>query len=145
MQIKKVQDELDVKRGVNLFVEVMGESPYFENWSKEDAEKRLMHSFSKAKDFAFFAEENGKAIGLLFCATYIWDDGIHVFVEDLYVDKEFRGKGAAKNLVEALEKTAKEKGIVVIDLFAHTQAKAFDFWKKMGYKQTHFVQMQKKL
>ncbi|MFH1895766.1 MAG: GNAT family N-acetyltransferase [archaeon] len=92
----------------------------------------------------FFAEENGKIIGLLFCATYIWDDGTHVFVEDLYVDKTFRGKNVGEKLVLELEKTAKEKNIAVIDLFAHTKAKAFDFWKKMGYKQTAFVQMQKK-
>jgi len=145
MQIKRVENESDVKRGLDLFIEVMAEPPYFEKWKKEDAEKRIQHFFSKAKDFAFFAEENNKVVGLIFCSTYFWDDGIHVFVEDLCVDKEFRGTGAGQKLVLELEKTAKEKNIAMIDLFAHTKAKAFDFWKKMNYIQTDFVQMKKKI
>ena len=145
MEIKKVQSPNEIKRGLDLFIEVMAEAPYFEKWSKEDTEKRLQSSFSKAKDFAFFAEENSKVIGLIFCSTYIWDDGIHVFVEDLYIDKEFRGKNVGVKLVEKLEETAREKRIVMIDLFVHTKSKAFDFWKKMNYLQTEFVQMQKKI
>lgn len=133
MEIKQFTSKEEVSQAIDLFIQVYAEPPYEEHWSKERALQRLMNFFKNSKEFCFFASDNNKLIGFIFCITDIWDDGIHVFIEDNVVNLDYRGKGIGTKLVQKLEETVKEKRIKGIDLMTSNKSEAYNFWKKKGY------------
>ncbi len=145
MQIKLFKNKLDIKKVLGLFIKVYSESPYNESWTKDSAFKKLSEIYQRGKDFCFYTEDKGEIIGLLFCQTQTWHDGVHVFVEDIAVDSNYRNKKIGAQLVKKLEQIAKQKGIVSIDLLVFTQSKAPDFWKTFGYKPVGYIELGKKL
>ncbi|MCQ2362649.1 MAG: GNAT family N-acetyltransferase [Acidaminococcaceae bacterium] len=68
--------------------------------------------FDKGKAEVIFPLDNGKEVGYaLFCnnfSTFLGKAGI--YLEDLYVMPEYRGKGYGKGLIQTLAKIAVERG-----------------------------------
>ncbi len=145
MLIKAIKSKSEINKIIPLFIRVFSESPYEEKWKKKSALQRLDNLYKLGNGFCFYAEEHGKAIGILFCRTQIWDDGTHVFIEDLAVEPHYRREGIGTKLVKKLEKAARAKKISAIDILANKKAKALKFWEKLGYKQDGYVNMKKRL
>jgi ribosomal protein S18 acetylase RimI-like enzyme len=145
MKIKQIKNKSEIKKVVDLFIKVYSEPPYNESWSRDSAFKKLSEIYERGKEFCFYAEKDKEIIGLLFCQTQTWHDGVHIFVEDIVVDSNYRNKEVGAQLVKELEQTAKQKHIVSIDLLASTESKAVDFWKKLGYKHNNYIELGKKL
>ncbi|MEI6462243.1 MAG: GNAT family N-acetyltransferase [bacterium] len=89
---------------------------------------------TRRKDY-YLAILNEKVIGV--CAmTYredIWDGNI-ASIEELVVDKDFRGKGLGKKLLEYITQIAKEKNCYSIEL--HSNMKRLDahrFYENNGF------------
>lgn len=70
---------------------------------------------------ALVAEQDGKLIGLTHFLYHdsTWSADKSCYLEDLFVDKSARGSGAAKLLIEQVERVATEKG--AFRLYWHTQ------------------------
>ncbi len=85
----------------NLQNEVVASEALFEEWM-----------FDKNKAEAIFALENGKEVGLaLFFhnfSTFLAKAGL--YLEDLYVRPEYRGRGYGKGLLKQLARIALERG-----------------------------------
>lgn len=68
-----------------------------------------------------------------------------VYIIDLDVSAPYRGKGLARQLLQKVEKFAKDQGIHRIELaYAATDARAKQVWEKLGFK-PHFVYAHKLL
>lgn len=145
MKIKKIKNEIEVKKVVDLFIKVFSEHPYNEIWTKKQALKRLTEIYQRGKDFCFYAEEKNIVVGLIFCQTQTWEEGVHVIIEDTAVDSNMRSKGIGELLVKELEKVAKNKNISSIDLLSNTKSKAINFWAKQKYKKNGYIQFMKKI
>ena len=130
---------------IALFTKTFSEKPYHEIWKPESVEKRLGELYALNRDFCLIAEDNGTVTGLIFSRTQVWNDGVHVFIEDLAVDAAYRGAGVGTKLVSAIEETARRKNIVAVDLAVHRKAEAGKFWKKMGYAFDEYVNLRKRL
>ncbi len=143
MKVRKMRKS-DIFRCIPLFISSFSESPYKEEWSGGRARKRLVDLFLDAKDYCLVAEEKS-VIAFLFSRKQTWDDGVHIFVEDLAVSSEFRRKGVASLLVKELERVAKLRKVASIDLAVNTHSAALNFWKKMGYARYGYVLMKKKI
>jgi len=133
MEIKQLSSEEDIENVVDLFIKVMSEYPYEENWTRTLAFKVLKDYFQNSGGFCFYVQKNGKIIGFVFCIVQAWDDGNHLFVEQTVIDPSYRDKGVGTSLIRKLEKIAKEKGIKSIELMATKKSSAYEFWKKRGY------------
>lgn len=82
------------------------------------------------KKFSFvLLDENNIACGVL-CAYTAFAE---IYVEDLWVDKLYRGKGYGTRLIHALENHFKDKGYNNINLVT-SAFQAADFYKKCGYE-----------
>ena len=145
MEVKSIQNQNEINKVLDLFIQVFSEPPYEEVWARELAFKRLSEIHERGKDFCLYVEENERIIGLIFCQTQTWQDGIHIIIEDMVVDSNQRNKGVGALLVKKLEKIAKKKGIASIDLLSNTRSKAIYFWKKQGYETNGYVQFMKRL
>ncbi len=81
------------------------------------------------------AEENGNPVGFaLFYNSYSTFQGkANLFLEDLFIYPEFRGKGYGKMLLSFLAKIAKERNYSRIDWWClNWNLPSIEFYEKMG-------------
>lgn len=85
----------------------------------------------------FIAQENKLPIGRAF--LYILYNDLHEepfgFLEDVFVDKEFRGRGVGRALVEAaVAEAKKEKCYKLICTSRQTKEELHSWYEKFGFK-----------
>ena len=75
-------------------------------------------------------DDNGKIIAGCIAKMYCWNIA---YIDTLWVDSEYRGKGLGSKQLAEIEKTAKARGCYLIHLDTFDfQAK--EFYKKHGYE-----------
>ncbi len=117
--------------------------------NRGDNYKEFISGFIEKGNGAIFIAEEDEAVG--YCLVFI-KDNIPIFkvkklgyASDLFVKKEFRGKGISSKLVEEALKWFKEKGLKHISLQTYcSNDKARSIYKKMGFFE-YKVEMRKKL
>ncbi len=82
-------------------------------------------------------EKEGREIGRI--RIYYIENDLHskpyAFLEDLYVEEEFRGQGFATELLKRAIATAKEKGCYkIIGTSRYGREKVHEFYKKFGFE-----------
>ena len=85
----------------------------------------------------FILTDNNKQIGRVF--LYILKNDLHQhpfgFMEDLFLEEEFRSKGNGQKLVQAVMEEAKKQGCYkLIGTSRYEREKVHDFYKKLGFK-----------
>ncbi len=95
-----------------------------ERMRKSKIEEYYTDAIENNKGYTFIAEFDNKKVGLIRAyedklADFFKDSNI-LYIDDLYVLKDFRRKGIAKQLLEEIEKIAKKKGIKRIDARVYT-------------------------
>ena len=101
------------------------------------ATENMLHEWLFQKEVAevVFAEEDGKAVGFALYfhnfSTFVGKAGI--YLEDLYVFPEHRGKGYGKALFLHLAKTALERGCGRMEwVCLNWNRPSIDFYRSMG-------------
>ncbi|WP_164766823.1 GNAT family N-acetyltransferase, partial [Paenibacillus chibensis] len=77
----------------------------------------------------FLRDKTGKAIGGIFCATYCDT----LYIDNFWIDEEYRGSGHGKALIIQAEGIASNMGCKL----SHTSTFSYqspEFYKKMGYE-----------
>ena len=101
--------------------------------------KKLVNSKSK---ILLCAEDDGKIIGVSdtkFCTSGMTDIKM-AFMDALYVEDDFRGKGIGKKLFYETEKIAKENGAKRLDLTVWEFNKdAINFYKSLGMQPQRYT------
>lgn len=99
--------------------------------------------------FAFFAEEDGRAVGYVIGfydqPHFMWDTGRVGHVDSFYVLPELRGRGVGRLLMEAAYAAMREAGAetVALEVVAENEV-ARRFYEREGFTAT-FVQMHRRL
>ena len=86
--------------------------------------------------FAIIEEE--KMIGFMNiqCFYSIWSHGKVFFLDDFFIEENFRGKGYGEKALKDLQEYAKKIGIKRIQLMAeNTNPKAIEFYKKHKFNE----------
>ena len=93
-------------------------------------------------DLFLVGEEEGQIIGSVMCGY----EGHRSWVNYLAVNPDFRQKGYGRQLMEAAEKGAKEKGAPKIQLqIRATNTAVIEFYKSIGYKEDKVLSFGKRL
>ena len=96
------------------------------NLSQVSAEQEILFDTLDKK----ITDDNGKIIAGCVARIYCWNVA---YIDTLWVDENYRGKGLGSKLLAEIEKTAKDKGCYLIHLDTFDfQAK--EFYEKHGYK-----------
>ena len=115
-----------------------------ETWSEKSAMKIIRGYFHTVSIFVHLHEKT--ITGFIITRPVTWNDGLRYIVEEIAVSSDYQGKGIGRELIEHVEKFARKKGAVKIELFAGKKSKAFKIYKKFGFKEsTDYVHMYKKL
>ena len=83
----------------------------------------------RAHEF-YFLEDDGR-VGTLWLAAH--DEDIYVY--DIFVDQEHRGRGVGSRVMAWIEEQAKERGVdsVSLSVFAHNEG-AIRLYERLGYE-----------
>ena len=88
------------------------------------------------------AETEGQVIGMCTAQTLIStaEGGIVALVEDVVVDRRFRGRGIGRKLMESIEDWARGRGATSMQLLAdRANFSALDFYDKIGWRPTQLI------
>jgi GNAT superfamily N-acetyltransferase len=100
-----------------------------------------------AKGVYFVAEHERQIVGQL-CITYEWSDwrnGTFWWIQSVYVQKEFRGRGVFASLFEHVQNLARGQGDVCgLRLYMERDNDmARRAYEKLGLNQTHYLVFEK--
>lgn len=106
---------------------------------KKEVKKEVLKLRKKeisSKGIRFSLEENGKKIARAF--LYLMKNDLHPepfgFMEDVFVQEEFRGKGYGEKIVRALIEEARKKGCYkLICTSGHSRDNVHELYKKLGF------------
>ena len=92
----------------------------------------------------FLTDDNNQTIGFVEMSSRNIVDGCIsspvAYIEGLYIEKEYRGKGMGKKVMDALHDWCKEKGFT--ELAADTELENVDaqkYFNSVGFKETYRV------
>lgn len=116
----------------------------------EGVAENLRQILARADTAAFVARAGTRAVGAAAVSTaFGLEAGAYAELEDLYVDPEWRGKGVASALVDAVTEWAREEGCrdVEIVLTPHAQGKkSLAAWSKArGFEDTKRIIYERRL
>lgn len=143
MNSKKNNEKLVVRtttvKDVPVILKLIKELAEYEKLSHEvrTTEDNLISSFFGDKNYAnaLLAEYENKPVGIAIYfnnfSTFVGRPGI--YLEDLYVQSEYRGKGIGKSLLEYLINIAKENNFGRVEwAVLDWNEPAINFYKKLG-------------
>jgi ribosomal protein S18 acetylase RimI-like enzyme len=111
----------------------------------KDLKKEFNEFFSSKKRFLFVLEKDKEIKGYLIGTLIVSDYKKTGYIDDLFVSKNFRKKGAAKKLIREFIKILKRKKIKRFRLGVSIKNnKATRLYKNVGFKIKHY-DMEKKI
>lgn len=105
-----------------------------ENWTLEFCQKRLEQYFDPQT--CWIAETDGNIIGILTGKVDNVTDHQELHIDILAVDPTVHNSGAGKKLLQAAEDYVKAQGLGGMWLSAGMELPSYDWYKKMGFKES---------
>lgn len=124
----------DTNAIAKLIKEEFNKQPYEDGWTDKTS-RGIVRYFLKI-GYGFVLIEGKKIIGVVIARDEPYAQGTYINIEELVVSSEYQGKGYGKKLIQELERIGKKKKAHVIYFSANKKSKAFNFYKKLGYKES---------
>lgn len=116
--------------------------PYQEKYTPASALREIE---KLAKNELYACVVNEQVVGFI-AARIMPDNREKAYIEELWLKKNFQGKGYGKALMQYIEDIYKKKGVKYLRLVAHKKAAAFTFYNKVKFKEyIDLVFMEKRL
>jgi ribosomal protein S18 acetylase RimI-like enzyme len=131
MKIRATKSK-DLEEITRIFVTEFGKKPYFEKWKYQVALAKI-RNYIRSGSRVYVAEEEGKVVGFIIFKRVIWDKGDHIYIDEIVVDNKYQGRGIGRALMTRAEEEYDD--CISVDLWTHRTAKAFEFYKNLGYKE----------
>lgn len=145
LKIRKMEtrDEEEVLTMMKLFYA----SPAILHKASEEILKRDIADCVSDMPFVegFVFEENGKTAGYAMIANSYSTEygGLCVWLEDLYIKHEYRGKGIGTAFFSYLDEQYNKKAVRLRLEVEKENKRAIEVYKKCGYQELPYVQMTK--
>lgn len=112
-----------------------------EPWTIESCFKNLEEALEE--DYSFTAWLDNEIVGCLFTTEMTFEKGTELFIDTIMVDEKHRGKGIGSQLFEFAENLAKEKQLVGVRLTSSPKMRSYNWYKKLGLKESGWVELVK--
>lgn len=148
MEIRKARKEdmkevQDLRYLLSSFEKEIGANISVPEWGYTEVGEKDYNYFLN-KQFIYVAEENEKIVGFItgeILSKKEWYTVQLGTINNLFVLKEYRGKGLGKQLMETMMEAFREKGINNFELYAfNNNTNTLKFYEKLGFKKYN-VQM----
>jgi N-acetylglutamate synthase-like GNAT family acetyltransferase len=142
----KIKISLMKRSDINLVAEYMQEmlkEDLGESWTKEASRHYLKQDYKYNKEYFLVAKEEGVIIGGLAAIPSFGENGQDLYISMVIVRKDKRGGGVGKKLFDKVSQLAKKNGLKGIRLLAHLQLFSLNWYRKLGFKETGWLEFKK--
>lgn len=121
---------------------------YLDSFTYKDAEQKiegLIEHVSNGSAMVYGVFDSEDLIGYVWAYEHQFRDEVRVYVNEIHVDKPYRGRGIGRQLLAAVEQLARERGYRA--LYIHAEGNndgAIRLYESQGYA-TERVQLRKEL
>jgi len=130
----------DIEQCARLYVLAYNRPPWNYNFSHEKAVKYLTEYTERSRFVGFVLVEGDVIAGAMLGHSKTWWTNDLLYIDELFVAPESRGKGYGKRLLDHAEEYSREQGYEVITLMTNKHMPAFEFYNHIDYIQAeHFV------
>ncbi|HEX3385523.1 MAG TPA: GNAT family N-acetyltransferase [Mucilaginibacter sp.] len=130
----------DIDKCAALYLEAYNRPPWNYNFTPEKAVKYLTEYADRARFEGFVAEDEGKIVAAVFAHSKTWWTNDIIYIDEVFVAPDSRGRGYGKKLLSYTEDYARDKGYEVVTLMTNKHMPAFQFYNHIDYLQAeHFV------
>ncbi|MFB9844544.1 GNAT family N-acetyltransferase [Mucilaginibacter ginsenosidivorans] len=130
----------DIEQCARLYVLAYNRPPWNYNFSHEKAVKYLTEYTERSRFVGFVLVEGDNIAGAMLGHSKTWWTNDLLYIDELFVAPESRGKGYGKSLLDHAEEYSREQGFEVITLMTNKHMPAFEFYNHIDYIQAeHFV------
>ena len=135
-------------KDLNQIYELGNKTPelnFSKDWHFHEFEE--LQEFTKDKNSIFLvSKENNEICGFIIGKIIDHASGGWFMLDVLVIDKKYRNKGMAKDLLQETYKILKSKKINYVQILEANNKKTRTFWKEMGFKETKkFIWAEKNL
>lgn len=114
-------------------------------WTRSASRARIRQAITNYPYLCFAMELEGKIVGFVLAERLDFVKGKHIYLSDIAVCSKFQRRGFGEVALRHLFKIAKRRGYRSIYLNAAKRRKTLRFYKKLGFRQTRYVHMEKAL
>lgn len=108
---------------------------YAADWPSEKAEKYLEKFFAFEPESCLVAvEDDGALTGVIIGYSFEKEAGLTLFIQELYVQPEFREKGYGRKLVTRLRDSLSKKASVKIKPLVKADTGVLNFYNSLGFE-----------
>lgn len=141
MKIRKIKSN-EVPQAAKILKEEATKFPYNKKYILSSLTKRLKN---RLEDDFYVAIEDEKVVGFVIAYTVNSDKKL-VYIDELWINSDYQGRGIGKKFMNILEEKYKKKGVKKLRLVSEKKSKAYNFYKKLKYKDhDDLVFMEKKI
>ncbi len=131
MKIRKATKK-DISKMARLMIKEFSKPPYNDRWTERGASTSIRLDLTIG--IGYLADEKSRIIGFILIREDILDK-VYLFIENLIVDSDYQRKGIGARLLEFVEKKYSKKGKLIISLTANRKSSAYNFYKKLGFRE----------
>lgn len=115
-----------------------------QHWTTKSALKRIKEQIASDR-LTLTVLQGKKPIGLFSGRPYIYDNGLNLLVEEVFLDPAVHQKGVGSKAMQQFVKEARRKNIKCLILATNSKQSAFKFYQKMGFKPSEYILFEKNL
>ncbi len=135
------------KRDTNKFSEIYYSefSKLDRNWTRQTSRARIRQAIRTYPSLCFAMELDGKIVGFVLAEHLDFAKGKYIYLADVAVSSKFQRRGLGEKALRFLFSVAKARGYKSIYLNAIRKGPVLKLYKKLGFRQTKYVHMEKAL
>ena len=118
-----------------IFKEVFTKEPWFDDWSDDNQlNEYLLDIMGMRNPLIYGFYVNKKLIGVSIGYIKHWCRGTEYFIDEFFIKTEEQKKGYGTKFIKQIEDLLIQKNIHVIYLQTENNVPAYNFYKKLGFK-----------
>lgn len=118
---------------------------YSEPWTVETATDRLREIRETSPDYCFTLKVRNEIAGFICARTFVWYDGTRVWLEEVVVREQSRGRGYGNLLLRTLVDECRNRGVSGISLLSEEGSLAYDIYRRMGLSPSSWVHLESEI
>jgi ribosomal protein S18 acetylase RimI-like enzyme len=108
---------------------------YPDGWSEDVARRYLVKFFHFEPESCLAAIEDGQLVGAILGYSYLKQEDLVLFIQELFVDPDFRHGGYGTALVKALRRSFAGSRAVEVTPMVKGDTRVLNFYNSLGFEQ----------
>ncbi len=128
-------NQSEIKNVTKIFLNVYVGPPWNEEWDQARAEAYLKGFINNPSSINYLAYDNDQIIGACIGERKYWWQGDEYYINEIFIDKPFQGKGLGSSFLSLIQNDLKQKGITTITLLTTKGTSSDNFYYKNDFKE----------